>query len=148
MDCTQWKMRGSKKDFDKTVATFLFIYVNIWSSTPANGVSKTTQCHSMTWHNSMIRLPFQEPYPILWEFSWKISCYHKWPLTDLWLLDLIIKVFKKVKLDKQQKMLLSLRFILRHTVLKYMIVVVYALEQPTTWSLPIVLHIGVLLFLK
>jgi len=28
--------------------------------------------------------------------------------------------------------LLSLRFILRHTVLKYMIVVVCALEQPTT----------------
>ena len=38
-------------------------------------------------------------------------------------------------------MLLSLRFILRHTVLKYIIVVVCALEQPTTWSLPIVLHI-------
>ena len=74
--------------------------------------------------------------------------YHKWPLTDLWLLDLIIKVFKKAKLDKQQKMLLSLRFIFRHTVLKYMIVVVCAPEQPTTWSLPIVLHIGVLLFLK
>jgi len=54
--------------------------------------------------------------------------YHKWPLTDLWLLDLIIKVFKKVKLDEQQKMLLSLRFILRHTVLKYMIVVVYVPE--------------------
>ena len=54
--------------------------------------------------------------------------YHKWPLTDLWLLDLIIRVFKKAKLDKQQKMLLSLRFILRHTVLKYMIVVVYAPE--------------------
>jgi len=34
------------------------------------------------------------------------------------LVDLIIK---KAKLDKQQKMLLSLRFILRHTVLKYMI---------------------------
>ena len=74
--------------------------------------------------------------------------YHKWPLTDLWLLDLIIKVFKKAKLDKQQKMLLSLRFILRHIVLKYMIVVVCAPEQPTIWSLPIVLHIGVLLFLK
>jgi len=29
-------------------------------------------------------------------------------------------------------MLLSLRFILRHTVLKYMIVVVCAQEQPTT----------------
>jgi len=38
-------------------------------------------------------------------------------------------------------MLLSLRFILRHTVLKYIIVVVCAPEQPTTWSLPIVLHI-------
>ena len=74
--------------------------------------------------------------------------YHKWPLTDLWLLDLIIKVLKKAKLDKQQKMLLSLRFILRYTVLKYMIVVVCAPGQPTTWSLPIVLHIGVLLFLK
>ena len=74
--------------------------------------------------------------------------YHKWPLTDLWLVDLIIKVLKKVKLDKQQKMLLSLRLILRHTVLKYMIVVVCVQEQPTTWSLPIVLHIGVLLFLK
>jgi len=48
------------------------------------------------------------------------------------LLDLIIKVFKKAKLDKQQKMLLSLRFILRHTVLKYMIVVVCAPEQPIT----------------
>jgi len=44
------------------------------------------------------------------------------------LLDLIIKVFKKAKLDKQQKMLLSLRFILRHTVLKYIIVVVCTLE--------------------
>jgi len=74
--------------------------------------------------------------------------YHKWSLTDLWLLDLIIKGLKKVKLDKQQKILLSLRFILRYTVLKYMIVVVYILEQPTTWSLPIVLYIGVLLFLK
>ena len=74
--------------------------------------------------------------------------YHKWSLTDLWLVDLIIKVLKKAKLDKQQKMLLSLRFILRHTVLKYMIVVVCAPEHPTTWSLPIVLHIGVLLFLK
>jgi len=42
------------------------------------------------------------------------------------LLDLIIKVFKKAKLDKQQKMLLSLRFILRHIVLKYMIVVMRA----------------------
>jgi len=42
------------------------------------------------------------------------------------LLDLIIIVFKKAKLDKQQKMLLSLRFILRYTVLKYMIVVVCA----------------------
>ena len=62
----------------------------------------------------------------------KACLYHKWLLTDLWLLDLIIKVFKKAKLDKQQKMLLSLRFILGHTVLKYMIVVVYALEQPTT----------------
>ena len=71
-----------------------------------------------------------------------------WKLTDLWLLDLIIKVFKKAKLDKQQKILLSLRFILRHTVLKYMIVVVCTPEQPTTWSLPIVLHIRVLLFLK
>jgi len=30
-------------------------------------------------------------------------------------------VFKKAKLDKQQKILLSLRFILRHTVLKYML---------------------------
>ena len=38
-------------------------------------------------------------------------------------------------------MLLSLRFILRHIVLKYIIVVVCAPEQPTTWSLPIVLHI-------
>ena len=67
-------------------------------------------------------------------FQWVVgektigSVYHKWPLTDLWLLDLIIRVFKKAKLDKQQKMLLSLRFILRHTVLKYMIVVVCALE--------------------
>jgi len=41
---------------------------------------------------------------------------------------LIIKVFKKAKLDKQQKILLSLRFILRYTVLKYMIVVVCAQE--------------------
>jgi len=49
----------------------------------------------------------------------------------LWLLDLIIKVFKKAKLDKQQKMLLSLRFILRHIVFKYMIMVVYVPEQPT-----------------
>jgi len=48
------------------------------------------------------------------------------------LVDLIIKVLKKAKLDKQQKMLLSLRFILRHTVLKYMIVVVYAQGQSTT----------------
>jgi len=40
------------------------------------------------------------------------------------LVDLIIKVLKKVKLDKQQKMLLSLRFIFRYTVLKYIIVVV------------------------
>jgi len=55
---------------------------------------------------------------------------------------------QKAKLDKQQKILLSLRFILRYTVLKYMIVVVYVPEQPTTWSLPIVLYIGVLLFLK
>jgi len=46
------------------------------------------------------------------------------------LVDLIIKVLKKVKLDKQQKMLLSLRFILRHIVLKYIIVVVCTLEQP------------------
>jgi len=45
-------------------------------------------------------------------------------------------------------MLLSLRFILKYTVLKYMIVVVYVPEQPTTWSLPIVLHIEVLLFFK
>jgi len=30
---------------------------------------------------------------------------------------------QKIKLDKQQKMLLSLRFIFRHTVLKYIIVV-------------------------
>ena len=37
------------------------------------------------------------------------------------MVDLIIKVLKKAKLDKQQKMLLSLRFILRYTVLKYMI---------------------------
>ena len=37
---------------------------------------------------------------------------------------LIIKVLKKAKLDKQQKILLSLRFILRHIVLIYMIVVV------------------------
>ena len=74
--------------------------------------------------------------------------YHKWPLTDLWLLDLIIKVLKKAKLNKQQKMLLSLRFILRYRVLKYIIVVVYTPEQPTIWLLPIVLHIGVLLFLK
>jgi len=64
------------------------------------------------------------------------------------LVDLIIKVLKKAKLGKQQKMLLSLRFILRHTVLKYIIVVVCAPEQPTTKSLSIVLHIGVLLFLK
>ena len=55
---------------------------------------------------------------------------------------------QKAKLDKQQKMLLSLRFILRHIVLKYVIVVVCTLGQPTIWSLPIVLHIGVLLFLK
>ena len=33
-------------------------------------------------------------------------------------------------------------------VLKYIIVVVCTLGQCTTWSLPIVLHIGVLLFLK
>jgi len=45
--------------------------------------------------------------------------------------DLIIKRLKKAKLDKQQKILLSLRFILRHIVLKYMIVVVCAQEQPT-----------------
>ena len=77
-----------------------------------------------------------------------IYLYYKWLLTNLWLVDLIIKVLKKAKLDKQQKMLLSLRFILKHTVLKYMIVVVYAQGQSTTWSLPIVLHIGVLLFLK
>ena len=51
--------------------------------------------------------------------------YHKWPLTDLQLVDLIIKVLKKAKLDKQQKMLLSLRFILRHIVLKYIIVAVH-----------------------
>jgi len=48
------------------------------------------------------------------------------------LIDLIIKRLKKVKLDKQQKILLSLRFILRHTVLKYIIVVVFAPGQPTT----------------
>jgi len=47
------------------------------------------------------------------------------------LLDLIIKVLKKAKLDKQQKMLLSLRFILRHIVLKYIIVVVCVPGQPT-----------------
>jgi len=58
--------------------------------------------------------------------------YHKWPLIDLWLVNLIIKVLKKAKLDKQQKILLSLRFILRHTVLKYIIVVVCTPEQPTT----------------
>ena len=57
--------------------------------------------------------------------SYEDTCpYHKWPLTDLSLVDLIIKVLKKAKLDKQQKMLLSLRFILRYTVLKYIIVVV------------------------
>ena len=39
---------------NKTVTTFPFIYVIIRSSTPANGVSKTTRCHSMTWHNSAI----------------------------------------------------------------------------------------------
>ena len=83
-----------------------------------------------------------------WDGQYPSSKYHKWPLTDLWLVDLIIKVLKKAKLDKQQKMLLSLRFILRHIVLKYMIVVVCAPEQPTIWSLPIVLHIGLLLFLK
>jgi len=36
------------------------------------------------------------------------------------LVNLIIKMLKKAKLDKQQKILLSLRFIFRHTVLKYM----------------------------
>ena len=35
--------------------------------------------------------------------------YHKWPLTDLWLVDWIFEKLKKVKLDKQQMMLLSLR---------------------------------------
>ena len=58
--------------------------------------------------------------------------YHKWLLIDLWLVNLIIKVLKKAKLDKQQKILLSLRFILRHTVLKYIIVVVCTPGQPTT----------------
>ena len=44
-----------------------------------------------------------------WE-SVGIKCiYHKWSLTDLWLVDLIFKSFKKAKLDKQQMMLLSLR---------------------------------------
>jgi len=33
---------------NKTVTTFPFIYVIIRSSAPANGVSKTTRCHSMT----------------------------------------------------------------------------------------------------
>jgi len=55
---------------------------------------------------------------------------------------------QKSEVRQAAKMLLSLKFILRYTVLKYMIVVIYVLEQPTTWSLPIVLHIGVLLFLK
>ena len=54
MNCAQGKMRGSKKNFNKTVTTFPFIYVIIRSSAPANGVSKTTRCHSMTWHNSAI----------------------------------------------------------------------------------------------
>ena len=72
------------------------------------------------------------------------------------MLDLIIKVFKKAKLDKQQKVLLSLRFILRYTVLKYMIMVVCApriayymiITYCSTYRSAIVLHIGVLLFLK
>ena len=71
--------------------------------------------------------------------------YHKWSLTNLWLVNLNIKKLKKVKLDKQQKMLLSLKFIPRH---KYIIVVVCVLGQTTTWSLPIFLCIEVLLFLK
>ena len=35
--------------------------------------------------------------------------YHKWPLTDLWLMVWIFERLKKAKLDKQQMMLLSLR---------------------------------------
>ena len=35
--------------------------------------------------------------------------YHKWPLTDLWLMVWIFEKLKKEKLDKQQMMLLSLR---------------------------------------
>ena len=37
---------------------------------------------------------------LLWLPFYSSSMYHKWPLTDLWLLDLIIKVLKKAKLDK------------------------------------------------
>jgi len=43
------------------------------------------------------------------ERSFGLAIYYKWPLTDLWLDWLILRELKKVKLDKQQKMLLSLR---------------------------------------
>jgi len=54
--------------------------------------------------------------------------YHKWPLTDFVIAWFDNQSVQKAKLDKQQKMLLSLRFILRHTVLKYMIVCYESLE--------------------
>ena len=37
------------------------------------------------------------------------SLYHKWLLTDLWLVNLVFKRLKKARLDKQQEILLSLR---------------------------------------
>jgi len=38
-----------------------------------------------------------------------IILYHKWPLTDLWLVNWIFEKLGKAKLNKQQMILLSLR---------------------------------------
>ena len=39
----------------------------------------------------------------------KVDAYYKRPLTDLWWVNLVFERAQKAKLDKQQKMLLSLR---------------------------------------
>ena len=41
--------------------------------------------------------------------SYQLFNYHKWPLTNLWLVDLIFKRLKKAKFRQAAKMLLSLR---------------------------------------
>ena len=35
--------------------------------------------------------------------TYGLYSYHKWPLTNLWLVDLVFKRLKKAKLDKQQR---------------------------------------------